>query len=350
MQIRIVKEEQDKNQLINRSTYPALCELREYASRRNHLPGFEVISRFIKQLDQDELTDDDVPVTRLLAAIERFEQNAINRLDLLTELLWILEGYGDVIKQSQLSQQIAEELRLLDKQAEQVDQTPHTLNLDFTEIPAANSGAGTQDIFELFARDFFLVLGYEIEEGPGRGADGGKDLLVIEPFSGILSQTKKRWVVSCKHFAHSGKAVGIDDEINITDRVKKFDADGFIAFYSTLPSSSLNDNFTRLKGNKILIEVLDKARIEDLLLSDEKLEPVIARYFGQTYRQKLIRRKERNFEKALLLLEYEKKRKQEEAVYSRDAIHFLKAEREYERKLELLKNQHHLDITYLSES
>lgn len=348
MQVRIIEAKRDETKLLNKSTGPILYELREYARKENNLPGFEVTSRFMEKLERDELTETDLPVSDLIATIESFERHSINRLDLLIRFLCTLEDYGEVVKQGELSQKIEEELRLLEKRDEEQIQ-PSVLDLNFTEIPVANSGNGDQDTFEMFARDFLLILGYEIEEGPSRGADGGKDLLVLEPFSGILSNTKKRWVVSCKHFAHSGKAVGTDDEINITDRVKKFKADGFMAFYSTIPSSQLNDNFSRLKS-EMLIEVIDGARIKQVLTSNARLEPVIAQYFGQSYKENLLREKQHSFEKALLILEYEKKKKQQQAAIRNDAIRYLRAEREYDRKLELLKHQFNLDASYLKEN
>ena len=63
--------------------------------------------------------------------------------------------------------------------------------IDFREIPVANSGKGDQDYFELFARDFFWSLGYVIDQGPSRGADGGRDLIVVEPLDGIVSRSEK---------------------------------------------------------------------------------------------------------------------------------------------------------------
>lgn len=107
--------------------------------------------------------------------------------------------------------------------------------IDFKEIPPANSGNGDQDSFELFARDFVVeILGLKIISQPNRGADGGKDFLAEEIQSGTISETHIRWLVSCKHFAHSGKSVSDSDEQNILDRVHQHMADGFIGFYSTI--------------------------------------------------------------------------------------------------------------------
>jgi hypothetical protein len=154
--------------------------------------------------------------------------------------------------------------------------------LNFKEIPQANIANGEQDIFELFARDFFDALGYEIELGPSRGADGGRDLVVLEPLNGVLTKTIRRWIVSCKHRAYSGSSVLSRDEVDILGRVNKFQSDGFIAFYSTLPSSGLSDTFDRLR-DRVLIEVFDRTRIEKFVLFDPRLRQVLRRYFPKDY-------------------------------------------------------------------
>ena len=53
--------------------------------------------------------------------------------------------------------------------------------------------------------------------------------------------------MSCKHKAHSGNSVAPDDEANIRDRVETHACTGFIAFYSTLPSSGLARNLEALR-------------------------------------------------------------------------------------------------------
>jgi hypothetical protein len=155
--------------------------------------------------------------------------------------------------------------------------------IDFTEIQPANSGNGKQDTFELFARDFLSALGFKVDESPSRGADGGKDLLVVEPLSGLIISGARKWVVSCKHYVHSGKAVSDSDEINIMGRVNKFKANGFMAFYSTLPSSGLAQTFMAHK-DEISIEVFDSEKIESLIISDSRLQTIFKRYFPKSYK------------------------------------------------------------------
>lgn len=84
--------------------------------------------------------------------------------------------------------------------------------LDFKEIAQANLPTGKQDSFELFARDFLKAMGLEILEGPSRGADDGMDLIAIETQEGPLGKINTKWLVSCKHYAHSGKSVYLSDK------------------------------------------------------------------------------------------------------------------------------------------
>src|SRR5689334_6215141 len=98
--------------------------------------------------------------------------------------------------------------------------------IDFKEIPQDG------EYWELFARDFLTELGFTIETSPDRGADGGKDFLVLEALKGNLNTYNFRWLVSCKHFANSGKSVQFGDEPDIADRLAAFGADGFLGFYS----------------------------------------------------------------------------------------------------------------------
>ena len=152
--------------------------------------------------------------------------------------------------------------------------------IDFTEIPPANA-AGKSDEFELFARAFLEALGLRTIAGPSRGPDGGRDLLVDEDRGGALSKDTTRWLVSCKHFARSHRAVGVDDEPSIRDRVEQHGAKGFIGFYSTVPSSGLEERLNKLAiGHR----VFDRESIEAKLLSeDPRLREVFARYFPKSY-------------------------------------------------------------------
>ena len=133
--------------------------------------------------------------------------------------------------------------------------------MDFQEIADG-------DGWELFARDLFAAVGLVVEVPPGRGADGGRDLLVSEQLRGSLASRKFTWLVSCKHHAHSGRAVGSDDEPSIADRLRQHRADGFLGFYSTMASSGLVERLRALAdprpGEAVSIqrfEIFDNAKI-----------------------------------------------------------------------------------------
>jgi hypothetical protein len=127
--------------------------------------------------------------------------------------------------------------------------------IDFTEIKNGEK-------WELFARDFLSENGFYIESAPDRGPDGKKDLIISENLKGNLGNYKFTWLVSCKHYANSKKSVTEKDEPNVLDRIKSFNCDGFIGFYSTIPSSGLNTRLNKLK---------DKGNIKDYRVYDHKL-------------------------------------------------------------------------------
>ncbi len=149
--------------------------------------------------------------------------------------------------------------------------------LDFKEISQANLSNGKQDHFELFTRDFLRLNGFEIIRNPDRGADGQKDIIVREKRKGEGGTTIIDWLVSCKHYSFSGKSVTAKDEIDILDRVKSHNCNGFMGFYSTLPHSSLSNKIFGLSEIETLI--YDNERIEDILLSKKHNRTLTIRNF-----------------------------------------------------------------------
>jgi len=110
--------------------------------------------------------------------------------------------------------------------------------------------------WEFFAIDFLADNGFSIINYPSRGIDGGSD--------GIVKYNNITYIVSCKHYFNSGKSIGTDTEQSILDRVYQHNANGFIGFYSTLLSSSLQNRLNQLE-NKINILIYDKNIISDYL-------------------------------------------------------------------------------------
>lgn len=154
--------------------------------------------------------------------------------------------------------------------------------IDFKEIPESHIATGDQDQFELFTRDFLEALNFQIIEGPGRGVDRGRDLLISETVGGTISKQEKLWVVSAKHKAHSGRSVTEADEPDPIGRVHKFNAQGFMGFYSTVPASGLDDALARIR-TQIDCYVFDSGRIENRLISSPELRSVFQQYFPSSY-------------------------------------------------------------------
>ena len=152
--------------------------------------------------------------------------------------------------------------------------------LDFQEIPPEG------EMWEQFAQDFFISMGLTIESPPDRGADGGKDILMLEKLEGPTQSTQFRWLVSCKHTAHSGDAISeITHEKNILERVKSFQADGFLGFYSTLPTAGLNSRLKKLTDIREIqnYRIFSKSIIENELLSLGR-SWIIRRYLPKSYK------------------------------------------------------------------
>lgn len=154
--------------------------------------------------------------------------------------------------------------------------------LNFKEIPRADEPEGQQDSFEFLARDFLAYLGYRIVSGPDRGPDGGRDLVVEEVRTGVGGETRLRWLVSCKHKAHGGGSVGLGDEPDIGDRLKRHGCTGFIEFSSTTLSSGLS---SKLDGLGIDIQKFDSERIETELLRSSEGLAIAARYFPKSIKR-----------------------------------------------------------------
>lgn len=111
--------------------------------------------------------------------------------------------------------------------------------------------------WEFFAIDLLCSIGYSILRFPSRGPDGGRDGLVL--FKNNI------YLVSCKHYINSGKAVGINDEQSILDRVMQSNAQGFIGVYSTLLTTALDERFISLSTKGLECIIYDEKRISNLL-------------------------------------------------------------------------------------
>jgi hypothetical protein len=163
--------------------------------------------------------------------------------------------------------------------------------IDFREIVSAkadhasvkNAPVGTSalpDDFETFCLEFFKSLrGMTVFEQISRGADNGIDLGVEET---CADGSTIRWLVSCKHRAHSNAAVTEEQENNILERVFKWKCGGFIPFYTTIPSSKVKALIEGVENAGKRVDWYLKDRIERELLGSAEGVRMAARYFPKS--------------------------------------------------------------------
>lgn len=157
------------------------------------------------------------------------------------------------------------------------------MSINFKEIQKSNLKSDCQDEFELFARDFFKNKGFKILEDPARGPDGGSDLVLEEKRKGISGNvTYFKWLVSCKHYAHSGRAIGISIETDIRDRVEQKDCQGFMGFYSTISTNSLKQKLESFSKPFEFI-IYDCKKIEKDIIGKSTFDSIFSRYFPISY-------------------------------------------------------------------
>jgi hypothetical protein len=131
---------------------------------------------------------------------------------------------------------------------------------------------------EQLTRDLLSSLGYR-SAWSGQGPDGGRDLTAEEPGAADFGGFTRKWLVSCKHKAVSGKAVNYDDVGNVPGRLAQHGCHGFLLVCTTHPSAALIDTFQGWTDNTpYLFHYWDEPTLR-LLLRRPKATPVRSTYF-----------------------------------------------------------------------
>ncbi|MFI1524224.1 restriction endonuclease [Kitasatospora cineracea] len=140
--------------------------------------------------------------------------------------------------------------------------------LDFHELPQDG------EALEQLVRELALTLDYRVRWS-GRGADGGRDLILEESGDAVLGAKTRHWVVSCKHMAHAkdgaGRSVNGEDvgaAGGIVDAVSQHDATGFLLVCSTQPSSALVTRLESIERTRgVHTHIWDGVELERMLTS-----------------------------------------------------------------------------------
>lgn len=341
-QVKII-ETQKASKMSRHSSKQILQELKSYTTQRGNLPASQAIESLLSLLEDGKLDDTYIPVLRIEQDVNASLNGRITKDELLIRLMIYLDSFGAVARDVEIAEQVAIIARELEEKERELAMKALTFEIDFREIPAAHGGRD-RDMFELFARDFLEALQFEIVQGPDRGSDGGKDLIVVGAKPGAASQRKLKWIVSCKHKAHGGGAVTPSVEAKskpITDRVMMTDYDGFVGFYSTVPSSGLVEILEGLKTNYSKdYFIFDRGNIAMKLISEPLLEGVLEQYFPNAYRRKKLGQIEVNLELLKHLWHGEFTLRAEKALRRNDALLLRRAQVEYEAKASNAEKQY----------
>lgn len=110
--------------------------------------------------------------------------------------------------------------------------------MDFKELPSDGQA------FEQLVRELLFSSGLHVEWS-GRGPDGGRDLICRETLLGQFAPQTQTWLIQCKHKAHSGDSVSVNDLDDIVTSCSQHNAAGYVLACSTQPSSAV---VNRLEG------------------------------------------------------------------------------------------------------
>ncbi|MBN9256746.1 MULTISPECIES: restriction endonuclease [unclassified Mesorhizobium] len=130
--------------------------------------------------------------------------------------------------------------------------------LNFQELPKDGI------LFELLIREILFTLGYHVTWS-GVGPDGGRDLICHEDSGSIFGKVTTKWLIQCKHFANSGRAVGVNDIDSILDSCKQHSASGYCLISSTSVSSALIGRLEALSTPELRTGYWDATHVERLL-------------------------------------------------------------------------------------
>ncbi len=103
--------------------------------------------------------------------------------------------------------------------------------LDFSQLSGED--------FEFFCRDLLESLGCQILEGPARGPDSKKDLIIQYKIKDVIGREEQyKVLVQCKNNAKSQKSVYESDLGDIRSACKIHKTKGYLLITSTIPSVS----------------------------------------------------------------------------------------------------------------
>lgn len=133
--------------------------------------------------------------------------------------------------------------------------------IDFTELGGDVPGERLEELtFALTER-----MGLN-PEWSGRGADGGRDIILQQEHRLPLKATV-RWIVSCKDYAASKHSVSESDIPSVRDKLDQFTAQGYLLVTTTTASTGAKNLLDGIADRRTgFTDVWNGARLRELLL------------------------------------------------------------------------------------
>lgn len=133
--------------------------------------------------------------------------------------------------------------------------------LDFREL--GNDGQALEQL----VRELLLVFDMR-PQWSGVGPDAGRDLTFTETGQEVLGGKHRTWLVSCKDFADSGRAVGLAEVSGVIEACQQHGAAGFLLVCTTHPSAGLVERLRAIEANPtnaLVTHIWDGVALERLL-------------------------------------------------------------------------------------
>src|ERR1051326_8757655 len=152
------------------------------------------------------------------------------------------------------------------------------IRLDFTEL----SEDGSE--FESMVQELLQHMGFHAER-TGVGPDYGVDIIAEETLLDRMGEKQvRRYVVQCKHYAHSKKVVGLSHVTDILDTLIHYKANGYLLVTSTDITSSLRERILKIREAQpsYSLQVWDYKTLEQRL---NNYPVLVSKYFPLRFRQ-----------------------------------------------------------------
>jgi len=120
----------------------------------------------------------------------------------------------------------------------------------------------------------------------GKGADGGKDMLLIFNLRDSVDNYERKWVVQCKFYNRDLRKSDLSD-VNIPTLIHEHGADGYLLVTKKGVVNTLQTMFENLEKNCILgyeYRLWTGTMLLDFIINNRDIRPaILKRYFPKHY-------------------------------------------------------------------